>query len=361
MRIKNFIFHAFLASLILPAIISCDSRERLYIYNWTYYTPDSVIQKFEEEYNVRVVYDEFASNEDMYAKLLSSTREGIFGWFSRSLGRQYDVVFPSKDYVPLMMRQGMLERIDKSKMTNLGNIDPEVLRHAAYDPNMDYSVPYFYGAGGVIVNTSRVPNYEESWSIFAREDLRGRMTMLDDMREVMGGALIHLGYSANTHNPAEVIAARDLINNSWKPNLVKFDAEAFAKGYANGEFWVVHAFPEAVYEEILDNPQRLAETAFFIPKEGGPSYIDNMVIMKGSRNIDLAHKFIDFIHRPEIYAEFADEFGLPATVNIPARRYKTGFSFYSVEDLLNTELVEDLGATLDLYSNAWFNSIRAGD
>jgi spermidine/putrescine transport system substrate-binding protein len=100
---------------------------------------------------------------------------------------------------------------------------------------------------------------------------------------------------------------------------------------------------------------------FFIPKEGGPSYIDNMCILKGARNIDLAHKFIDFIHRPEIYAEFADTFGLPATVNIPARQHKTGILLYKAEDLKNTELVEDVGTALDIYSNAWFNSIRAGD
>ena len=361
MKFKNIIFFMVLAALILPAIISCDSRERLYIYNWTYYTPDSVIEKFENEYNVRVVYDEFASNEEMYAKLISSTRKGLFGWFTRIFGREYDVVFPSKDFVPLMIKQGMLEKINKSKMTNLENIDREVLAKATYDPDMEYSVPYNYGAAGIIVNAARVPNYEESWSIFAREDLRGRMTMLDDMREVIGGALVYLGYSVNTHNRAEVEEAAELINNSWKPNLVKFDAEAFGKGYANGEFWVVHAFPEVVYEEIADNPQMLEDTVFFIPREGGPSYIDNMVILKSSNNIDLAHKFIDFIHRPEIYAEFTDEFGFPSTVNIPARQLKKEEPMYEEEELYHTELVEDLGPTLDIYSDAWFNSIRSGE
>ena len=361
MKKENIIFFAVVAALFMPVIISCSSKERLYIYNWTYYTPDSIIEKFEEEYNVIIVYDEFASNEDMYAKLLSTTRKGLFGWVTRIFGRQYDVVFPSKDYVPLMIRQGMLENIDKTKMTNLGNIDPEVLERATYDPDMEYSVPYFYGAGGIIVNTARVPNYEESWSIFARDDLYGRMTMLDDMREVMGGALCFLGYSVNTHDPVEINEARDLINKSWKPNIVKFDAEAFGKGYANGEFWVVHAFPEVVYEEIADNPQMLEDTVFFIPKEGGPSYIDNMVILKDSKNIDLAHKFIDFIHRPEIYAEFASEFKLPATVNIPARGLLKNAPVYSEEALHNTELVEELGPALDIYSNAWFNSIRSGE
>ena len=358
---KNIIFYLVLTALILPVIISCDSKEKLYIYNWTYYTPDSVIEQFEEEYNVRVVYDEFASNEEMYAKLISMNREGVFGWFSRLFGRQYDVVFPSKDYVPIMIRQNMLERIDRTNIKNLANIDPEVLRIAGYDPNMEYSVPYFYGAAGIIVNTARVPDFERSWSIFARADLAGRMTMLDDLREVLGGALAFLGYSVNTINHQQVEAARDIVNSLWKPNLVKFDAEAFAKGYANGDFWVVHGYPESIYEEIADNEQLMRDTVFFIPNEGGPSYIDNMVILKGSNNIDLAHKFIDFIHRPDIYAEFTDEFGLPSTVNIPARRYKTGISFYLETDLLNTELVQDVGINLDIYTNAWFNTIRVGN
>jgi len=343
-------YFSVMAAFLMPAILACNSKEKLYIYNWTYYTPESVIEKFESEYNCRVIYDEFASNEDMYAKLRAN--KGKHGG--------YDVVFPSKDYVPIMIRQGMLEKLDHSKLFNLKNIDPEVLKIASYDPDMEYSVPYFYGAGGIIVNTLKVPDYEESWSIFAREDLRGRMTMLDDMREVLGGALAFLGYSVNSINPAQVDAAKDLVNYSWKPNLVKFDAESFAKGYANGDFWVVHAFPEAVFEEVGGSPL-MESTVFFIPKEGGPSYIDNMCILKGARNIDLAHKFIDFIHRPEIYAEFVDTFGLPATVNVPARAHKKGDSMYSEADLLHTQLVEDLGESLELYTNAWFNSIRVGD
>ena len=185
--------------------------------------------------------------------------------------------------------------------------------------------------------------------------------MLDDMREVMGGALVYLGHSVNTTNPAIITDVRDFINTNWRPNLVKFDSEAFGKGYANGDFWVVHGFPEVVFEEIEGNDRLLADTVFFIPQEGGPSYIDYMVILKGSRNIELAHKFIDFIHRTDIYAEIVDSLGLPATVNIPARSYKTGNSWYSAEDLFITELVDDLGDDLEYYNNAWFNSIRVGE
>ncbi|MDR2518385.1 MAG: extracellular solute-binding protein, partial [Spirochaetaceae bacterium] len=248
------------------------SSNRLFIYNWTYYTPKSVIEKFQQEYHVTVTYDEFPSNEDMYAKIKAG-------------GTGYDIIFPSGDYVSIMAKQGMLERIDKARLSNLGHIDPVVLKRAVYDPNMEYSVPYYWGASGVAVNTAKVPNFEQSWAIFSRPDLKGRMTMLDDMREVMGDALVSLGYSVNSTNPAEIAAARDLITAKWKPNLVKFDAEAFGKGYANGDFWVVQGYVEAVFAEIADNAQLKRDTVFFIPPEGGPAYIDSMCILKGARNL----------------------------------------------------------------------------
>jgi spermidine/putrescine transport system substrate-binding protein len=323
----------------------CTKKSKLYLYNWTYYTPDSLLRQFEEEYNCEIVYDTFASNEEFYAKLLSG-------------GTGYDLVFPSGDYVSIMIRQNMLEKIDKSKLFNLGNIDPLVLQKASYDPEMEYSVPYYFGAAGIAVNTAKVPQYEKSWSIFSRTDLQGKMTMLDDMREVLGDALVHLGYSVNTKNPWEIAAARDLVNNSWKPNLVKFDAEAFGKGFADGNFWVVQGYVEGVYEEITEEQKK--DTVFFIPPEGGPAYIDSMCLLKGAKNTDLAYKFIDFIHRPEIYAEFTDYFGFPATVNIPARALKKVTPYYQAEELTNVELKADVGETLTLYDEAWL-AIRVSD
>ncbi|GHV78062.1 spermidine/putrescine ABC transporter substrate-binding protein [Spirochaetia bacterium] len=335
-----------MAAVLLLAVLSgCAQKPRLYIYNWTYYTPDSVLRQFEAEYNCEIVYDTFASNEELYAKLLSG-------------GTGYDLVFPSGDYVAIMIKQNMLERIDKSTLLNMGNIDPLVLQKASYDPNMEYSVPYYFGAAGIAVNTLKVPQYEKSWSIFGRSDLRGKMTMLDDMREVLGDALVHRGYSVNTTNPLELAEARDLVNSVWKPNLIKFDAEAFGKGFADEDFWVVQGYAEVVYEEI--SAEQRKTTAFFIPPEGGPAYIDSMCLLKGAKNVDLAYKFIDFIHRPEIYAEFTDYFGFPATVNIPARALKKVTPYYQAEELIAVELKDDVGPNLKLYDDAWL-SIRVGD
>jgi spermidine/putrescine transport system substrate-binding protein len=326
-------------------IAGAGSKE-LNIYCWTYYVPLSVREKFEQEYGVTILFDEYDSNESMYTKIQAG-------------GGGYDLVFPSGDYVSIMIQQNMFEKIDHSQLSNLGNIDPLVLEKTTYDPAMQYSVPYYFGAAGIAVNTAKVSNFEKSWSIFGRTDLRGKMTMLDDMREVMGDALVHLGYSVNSKNPAEITEAHDLINLSWKPNLVKFDAEAPGKGFATEDFWVIQGYAEMVYEEISDAQKE--NTVFFIPPEGGPAYIDSMCILKGARHADLAHKFIDFIHRPDIYAEFTDYFGFPATVNVPARELKAVTPYYTAEELLRTELKDDLGEELELYNNAWFNSIRIGE
>jgi spermidine/putrescine transport system substrate-binding protein len=310
----------------------------LYLYNWTYYTPESVISKFEKEYGVKVVYDDYASNEDMYAKLKAG-------------GSGYDIVIPSADFVSIMKTQGMLEKLDIAKIPNVKYIKGECISKISYDSGMEYSVPYYMGAAGVAVNKEKVPQFEESWNIFGRKDLAGRMCMLDDMREVLGDGLNQLGYSVNTINPDELDAAYRLVNEQWKPNLVKFDAEGFAKSFASGEFWVVQGYAEAVFAEV--SPEMRPNVAFFIPKSGGPLYIDSMCIPKGSKNPELAHAFINFILRPDIYAEFLDAFGFPSTIHSEAAQHQKSTPLYTADAIANCELKEDLGENLEMYNQTW--------
>jgi spermidine/putrescine transport system substrate-binding protein len=326
--------------LYAVAVLSADEEAKLYIYNWLYYCPESIIEKFEKEYPIDIIYDTFYSNEDMYTTI----RAGETG---------YDLVFPTADYISIMIAQGMLEKIDKSRLSNLGNIDPKILEKVSFDPQMDYHVPYYYGAAGVAVNTLRVPNYEESWSIFARPDLANRMTMLDDPREVLGAALLSLGHSVNSLARDEIMEAGDLVKNRWAPNLTCFDSGAFPKAYAADESWVVQCYFETILQEISGNSELKTNTVFFIPQEGGSAYLDGMCILKGAKHIDAAHKFIDFIHRPEIYAEFTDYYNYPSAVNIPARSLKKKPPFIAEEDMLRTELLHDVGGSLDYYNEAW--------
>lgn len=315
---------------------------KLYIYNWTYYIPDDVLRDFEKEFKTTVVYDVFASNEEMFAKLKAG-------------GTGYDVTFPSGDYVSIMISEGMIEKIDKAKVPNFQYIDKDTLAKIKYDPGNQYSVPYIMGTAGIAVNKKLVPKYDKSWSLFGRKDLKGRMTMLDDMREVLGAALKSLGYSVNSRNPAELEKAKKVVLG-WKENIMKFDSEAFAKSFAADEFWVVQGYAENVYLELDD--AKKANVDFFIAKEGGPMYMDSMVILKDSKNKDLAYQFINYIQKPEVYAKVVDYLMLPS-VNVKARELIKVKPKYTHEDLKSCEFKEDLGKDLELYNKIW-QEIRVG-
>jgi spermidine/putrescine transport system substrate-binding protein len=185
-------------AMILLAGCGSGSDNTLNVYNWTYYIADDVIQDFEKEFGAKVQYDTYSSNEELYAKLKS----GATG---------YDIVFPSGDYVSIMIQEQMVEKLDKSKIPNFQYIDPMVISKIKFDAGNLYSVPYFMGAAGISVNKTQVKNYDHSWKIFDQAALKGRMTMLDDMREVLGGALKSLGYSVNSTNPAELEAAKQVV------------------------------------------------------------------------------------------------------------------------------------------------------
>jgi len=338
------VFAALLAFALALAAGSCERRPTLRIYTWPVYLPESIVRQFEQEFGVRVTVDYYASNEEMLAALHA-------GGIGRGR-RTFDIAFPSGDFLPIMAREGWLMPLDHGLLTNMENIDPVVLAKSA-DPYMEFSVPYFYGAAGILVNTAMVPDFEECWSIFARADLAGRMGMLDDKREVIGAALSHLGFSVNSSSPAEIAAARDHVINYWRPNLASFDSEAFGVNFANGDLAVAHGFPEVVFAEIYGNEQLMRDTAMFIPP-GSPAYIGSMVILRGTRSFELAHKFMSFIHRPEIYAEFADAFSFPASANVPARALTATVPIFTVEQLYYTELVHDVGSdAFRLFEEAW--------
>jgi len=345
------VYLAIIIATLIVFAVSCTKEETankqsntktLYLYNWTYYTPESVIKKFEQEFGAHVVLDYFGANEDMFAKLKAG-------------GSGYDIVFPSQDYASIMIHLDMLIPLDLTKIPNSIYISPLALQKAIYDPTMKYSIPYFMGASGIAVNTKKVIDYPRDWSIFAQNELKNRMSMLDDMREVIGDALAHLGYSVNSTNPEELKEAQDLINTEWKGNLTKFDAEGFAKSFASGEFWVVQGYAEGIFEELEED--RWDDVDFFLPEEGGPMYLDSMVIPKGAKHIDLAHEFINFIHRPDIYAEFLDRFHFPSSIHTEAMNYTNKEPFYNESDLIHYELKNDLGEDLALFDDIW-QSIR---
>ncbi len=338
MQRKVLLSVTFVLALLLTVGCTKKDSNTLFLFNWTYYTPDAVIEQFEEEFNCKVKLDNYSSNEEMYTKI----KAGATG---------YDIVFPSQDFASIMTKQDMFAKLDHSKMPNLQNLNKIITDKLTYDPNMDYSVPYGTTISGVAVNTQKVTDYEKSWNIFEREDLNNKMSMLDDMREVMSATLLYLGYSVNTKNESELAEAHNVLKNKWGPNLVKFDAEGFGKAFANGDFLVCHGYAENIFGEIPE--EKWGTFDYFIPKEGVPLYIDTMAILKDSKNYDLAVEFINFIHRPEVYAIFLDEMRFPAVLNMNAKEYTTLKPMYEIEDPSAFQIPEDLEEDISKYDEIW--------
>ncbi len=336
------------AVLVLFASCSKKNDNTLYLYNWTYYTPDSVIEDFAKIYNCTVKVDNYASNEEMYAKL----KAGAKG---------YDIVIPSQDYCSIMISEGMFQELDQTKMTNKKYINPLVFEKATYDREMRYCVPYYLGAAGIAINRDKFhdTDVERTWNIFSDTRFAEHATMMDDMREVLGDALVHLGYDVNSLNDSELSEAKKLVEKSWKPNLIKFDAEGFGKSFASGDFWLCQGYAEVIYGEV---PEADWEKTidFFIPEEGGPCYLDSMCILKDAPHAELANEFINFIHKPDIYAKFLDAFHFPCFVNTEAEKYMTTKPMYKAEEMNNCTLKLDVGEGLDKFNELW-QEIRFSD
>ncbi len=315
------------------------SRPVLHIYAWADYFKPALVARFEKENRCRVIFDTFDSNETMYAKI----KAGASG---------YDLLTPTSYMARLMRLQGMLLELDHIRLPNLIHIDPEYLE-LAIDRAMEYSVPY------MIVNTviaylgSRVEDFEPSWAVFDRTDLKGRMTMLNDMRETIGAGLKFLGYSINTTEVGELESAKEVVIR-WKRNIAKYENEQYKTGVASGEFLVVHGYSGDILQAQKENPDvRLA-----VPREGTVISVDDLVIPRGAGEPGLAHAFINFLHDPAVAAENTmflmylcpnrDAYPL-----LPEDLLMNPAVFLEPEIRAKSEIIADLGEANSLYIKIW--------
>lgn len=315
----------------------------LYLFNWSDYLPDEVINDFEKETGIKVVLDLYSSNEEMYTKIAA----GSSG---------YDIIFPSADYQEIMIKQGMLEKVDISKIPNTKELNKDMVAKLDFDPNMDYVIPYAMGAVGVAVNKTKVPNYEKSYKIFEDSNLKGKMTLLNDARQIVTSALVYNGLDPMSKDPGDLAKAKETIKK-WKANILKFDSESFGKGFANEEFYVVQGYFENISSQVTD--EQRANMDFFIPEKGATMYIDSMVIPKGAKNYDNALTFMNFIHRPEEYVKIVDFFQIPS-INDGAEKLRKTKAPYTVEDMNKTVLLKDLGDAIEAQTNLW-NDVMANN
>ena len=263
----------------------------LHIYTWSDYLAPELIVGFERALGVKVVVDTFDSNEAMYAKLKAG-------------GTGYDLMTPSAYQIPQMVREGMIDKIDHSKCPNVKkNFDPSFLNQVV-DPEFVYSVPYTVTYTGFMYDKSKIPEGVdvESWKILENPAMKNRVTLLDDLREVIGGGLMALGYSINSTDPAEIDAA---VNEAlkWRHNARKFDAESYKTEVAAGSMWIGHGYSTDAVQVIVGDEEEGMEPrddiGFALPKEGFTISFDEMVIAKDAKRKDLAYAFINFVYEAE--------------------------------------------------------------
>lgn len=321
-------------------------RPDLHVYTWADYVKPELIQRFEKENNCRVIIDTFDSNETMYSKL----KAGATG---------YDVITPSSYMVRLMNQQDMIIPLDHAKLPNLKNVDPDYLK-LSFDPEMNHSVPYAFSITGIAYLKSKVPDFKPSWTMFNRTDLKGRMTMLNDMRETIGAALKISGKSINSIDEKDLNAARDIVIG-WKKNLAKFENEQYKVGLASGEFILVQGYSG----DILQIQEENQDVTIAIPEEGTSVCFDDMVIPKTSQQVELAHKYINFMHDPEVAAQNT-EFTKYLCPNKPSyAKLSRGITdnpaiFLKPEVLAKCEIIGDLGKDNVKYTKLW-DQIKAAE
>ena len=331
--------------LIALSTIICgcsDKRPELNVYTWSDYIDDTLVKEFEDRYNCKVVIDTFDSNEAMYAKI----KAGASG---------YDIIIPTSYMALVMYEQKLINKLELSKIPNSKYIDKQYLQKLAFDKTMEYSIPYMLGYTCIAYNKERVVKPVNSWSIFSRKDLNGRTTLLNDMRETIGAALLYKGYKINTTNQKELEVALKQVN-IWKKYIAKFDNEVYKIGLTSGEFWVVQGYSG----DILQAMQERSNIEILIPKEGVSISCDDMVIPVSSDNKELAYKFINFIIEPKNAAKNMEYTQFFAPVP-DAKQYVKDLDItkiFPVELYERGQLIKDLGIDNKKYQEVW-NKIKA--
>ena len=336
---------AALAAASLPACKSKESasgsgeKKTLTVFTWADYLSDDAKAGFEKALNCTVVIDTFDSNEAMLAKLES----GATG---------YDILVPSSYAVQALKRKDMLLTLDHGKLPNLKNIDADHLAKAL-DPQMAVSVPYMMAPTCLAYLASKVKDPVESWALLDRADLKGRVTLLDDMREVLGAALKFLGHSLNSTDPAQLAAARDVAIR-WKANIAKFENEQYKTGIASGEFHLVQGYAGDLIQASEENE----DMRIFIPKEGASFPCDDLCIPKDAKESDLAHAFINHLCGAETAAENMEWIGYRAPNSAAYPHLSEDFRgspvlFPPSELFAKCEPIGDLGDQLPLWTAEW--------
>ena len=299
-----------LSTLVLATSLmsgSVQAEEVLHIYNWSDYIAEDTIANFEAETGIKIVYDVFDSNDVLEAKLLA----GNSG---------YDLVVPSSSFLGRQIMAGGFQPLDKSKLTNYSHLDSTLMgRLSTVDPENAHAIPYLWGTTGIGYNPEMVAAVlgddvvVDSWDMLFKEENISKLAscgvnLLDSADEILPVALNYLNLDPNSHNLADYKGPVADLMKAVRPYITKFHSSNYINDLANGDI----CFAVGWSGDILMAGDRAAEAdngvsvEYVIPKEGAPMWFDMLAIPASASNVDNAHKFLNYLLRPEVIAEITD-------------------------------------------------------
>lgn len=322
------------------------TSKELNLFVWTEYIPPDMEECFHLVYDVTVNRDEYSSNEEMYAKLSAG-------------GTAYDLVQPTDYIVSPMIRNGMLEELDHSKLPSLANMDTNYM-NLPFDPGNKYTLPYQAGTDALVYNEKTVTNPPKSWADLWNPDYAGRMVFLDDSRVVIGMTLLTLGYDLNTKDPAQLDQAKAKLKELI-PNVKLFDSDSPKTALIAGDVdlgitWTGEAFLAA---------QEKPEIKYVYPTEGAILWQDNWAMPKGAPHPDAAYAWINYTMQGDIFWMMLRDFPYInpnkaaleyAKANEPDiyKPYVESPVTNPPQEAINAgHRVEDVGDALPLYDQIW--------
>lgn len=287
------------------------------VYNWSDYIAEDTIANFEAETGIKVNYDVYDNNEIVDAKLLA----GNSG---------YDIIVPSGNFLERQIQAGLILPLDKSKLTNLGNLDPAVMATAAgQDPDNAHGVPYMINTIGYGYNVAKVTAVlgddapTDSWDLIFKPEYAEKLascgiSLLDSPSEVTGIALHYLGLDPNSESTEDLAKAEELLN-TIKPFIRYFHSSQYIDDLGNGETCVALGYSGDIFI-ASDNAAEGVEVQYVIPTEGAATLFDFLAIPADAPHAENAHTFINYILRPEVVAAITN-YVFYANPNLPALEF----------------------------------------
>ena len=282
----------------------------LNIYNWSDYIADDAIRNFEKETGIKVNYDNYDANEVLHAKLVA----GNTG---------YDIVVPSSHFAKQQITGGLLQKLDRSRLTNWGNLDPALLKQLEkVDPGNQYLVDWLWGYVTVGINTPKVkaalgamPMPDNAWSLIFDPKYASKLkgcgvNFLDSASEVLPVAMLYVGKPAYSTNAADYEAAAQMLK-SVRPFVTRFSSSGYINDLAGGSLCAVMGYSGDINiarARAMDaSPGQPAAIEALIPKGGATLFFDTMAIPKDAKNVANAHLFINYVLRPDVAASLTNK------------------------------------------------------